>query len=441
MKLKSFLAILLPSLALWLGVNAATPQTSIAAIPAENAVLATFTFPDLRMGAFQNAVLPGTITNDRNFFIGGVGSDLWRDPNGAPDEAWMLTDRGPNGLVNVSGQNRRTWPVPEFDPMILRVRAQSNGSIAVLQTIPIVTQSGLPVTGMPNIQGYDEVPWTWDALTRLSFNPNGLDPEGLVRTSGGDFWLADEYSPSLVHLDPAGKVLKRYVPAGVNLTGTDYPVAYTLPSIFGKRKINRGFEGISLSRDQKTLYVVLQSPLSNPNSTIGNASRNTRVLVFNIPTETVTAEYVYRFEDVRDFTSNTKTDPTEMKLSAVVALNASTLLIDERTDLIAKIYSVALNKATNILGSKWDDPATSPSLEGLADPAASGVTVLPKTLVVDLSKLPGMPDKIEGMLAFDSKIIGVANDNDFECCSFDSAGNNVGTGVKSKILAISLSNP
>jgi hypothetical protein len=124
--------------------------------------------------------------------------------------------------------------------MILRVRVQLDGSIAVLQTVPILTQSGQPVTGMPNIQGRDEVPWTWDGLTRLSFNPNGLDPEGLVRTTAGDFWLVDEYSPSLIHLNPAGKVLKRYVPAGVNLTGTDYPVAHNLPSIFGKRKGNRG---------------------------------------------------------------------------------------------------------------------------------------------------------------------------------------------------------
>jgi len=41
--------------------------------------------------------------------------------------------------------------------------------------------------------------------------------------------------------------------------------------------------------------------------------------------------------------------------------------------------------------------ATAPSLEALADPAAAGVSVLPKSLVVDLSQLPGVPTKIEGM--------------------------------------------
>ncbi len=440
MKVKSLVTVLILSITVWLGLTAVTPQTSIAAIPAENTVLATFTLPDLGLGAFQNAVLPGSIITDHNILLGSIGSDLWRRPEDPSNEFWMITDRGPAGLVNVSGQNRRTFPVPEYDPMILRVRVQ-NGSIVVLQTIPVVTQSGLAVTGIPNIQGRDEVPWNFDGTIRLSFNPNGLDTEGLVRTSAGDFWLVDEYSPALVHVDPTGKVLKRYVPAGVPLTGTDYPVAPTLPSIFGKRKSNRGFEGIAMNRDQDTLYIVLQSPLSNPNKTVGDASRNTRVLVFDIASESVTAEYVYRFEDVRDFTFNTKTDPTEMKLSAVAHFNPTTLIVDERTDQIAKLYSVDLNKATNILGSRWDDPTTSPSLEALADPAASGIKVLPKTLVIDLSKLSGIPEKIEGVVVIDSTTIAVANDNDFDCCALDSSGNNVGAGVKSKILFIGLDNP
>lgn len=436
MKAKSIISVLILSLTVWLGLTAVTPQTIIAAIPAENTVLATFTLPDLRLGAFQNTVLPGSIITDHNILLGSVGSDLWRGSADPSDEFWMISDQGPANAIT----GGRTFPVPEYDPMILHVRVQ-NGSIVVLQTIPIVTQSGQAVTGIPNIQGRDDQPFNFDGTVKLNFNPNGLDTEGLVRTSAGDFWLVEEYSPSLIHVDSTGKVIKRYIPAGVPLTGTDYPVASTLPAIFGKRKSNRGFEGIAMNRDQDTLYLVLQSPLLNPNKTVGNASRNTRVLVFNIPTETVTAEFVYRFEDVRDFTSGTKTDPAEMKLSAVAHFNPTTLIVDERTDQIAKLYSVDLNKATNILGSKWDDPATSPSLEALTDPAASGVKVLPKTLVVDLSTLSGMPNKIEGVAVLDSFTIAVSNDNDFDCCTFDAAGNNVGKGVKSKILVVGLDNP
>src|SRR4030095_747708 len=102
------------------------------------------------------------------------------------------------------------------------------------------------------------------------------------------------YSPSLVHVDPTGKVIKRYVPEGLKLEGTDYPVAKVLPSIYGKRKINRGFEGLALSADEKTLYAVLQSPLLNPDRKTGDISRNNRVVAFATAIEEVTAEYAYR---------------------------------------------------------------------------------------------------------------------------------------------------
>jgi phytase-like protein len=441
MKPKSIFAILLLSLALWLGLIAVTPQTSSAAVPAENTVLATFTLPDLRLGAFQNALLPGSITNDRNIFLGGIGSDFWKGPKDPPNEFWMQNDQGPAQAVT----GGRIFPVPGYDPTILHVRVQ-NGSINILKAIPIVTASGKPVTGIPNISptipGGDYFAFNLDG-SKQPFNPNGIDTEGVVHASGGDFWVVEEYRPSLLHISPTGRVIKRFVPPGVALTGTDYPVVASLPPIFSKRKPDRGFEGVTLSHDEKTLYIVLQSPLHNPTPAIGNASRNTRVLVFDIATENVTAEYVYRFEDVRDFTFNTKTDPAEMKLSALVFYNHTTLFIEERTDLIAKLYSVDLNddKATNILGSKWDNPATSPSLEALADPATQGVRVLPKTLLIDLSQLPGIPERMEGVAIIDNKTIAVANDNHFDCCNFDSAGNNVGVGLKSKILIIGLADP
>ena len=91
----------------------------------------------------------------------------------------MLTDRGPNGQIKVDGMNRRTFWVPEFTPMILRVKTEGK-TIRILETIPIVGQSGKPVTGLPNIRGVDETPYEYSARDALPFNPNGLDTEGLV---------------------------------------------------------------------------------------------------------------------------------------------------------------------------------------------------------------------------------------------------------------------
>jgi hypothetical protein len=132
-----------------------------------------------------------------------------------------------------------------------------------------------------------------------------------------------------------------------------------------------------------------------------------------------------------------------MKLSGVIAINPTTLLILERTDLVAKLYTVDLSQATNILGSRWNDMKTAPTLESIADPATAEVRVLPKTLALDLSSLKGMPEKIEGIALLDPNTLAVANDNDFDSeeSKYDAEGNNVGKGKISQILVISLAKP
>jgi hypothetical protein len=409
---------------------------------AEDRVIDIYTFPDIPIKEFHNKLLPGSIANDREVLLGSVGSDLWRGPTDPRDEFWMVTDRGPNGQIKVDGTNRRTFLVPEFNPMILRVKTQGK-EIRILEALPIVGQSGKPVNGLPNLTGMNETPYNYSGQELLNFNPNGLDTEGLVRTTTGDFWIAEEYGPSLVHADRTGKVLKRYIPEGLKLEDTDYPVANALPAIYGKTKINRGFEGLALSNDEKTLYIVLQSPLLNPDRKTGNASRNTRVLVFDIATEKVTAEYVYRFDVSSEFDRNLKNSPDEMKLSGVAFLSPTTLLVLERTDSVAKLYSVDISKATNILNTRWDDAKTAPALEALDDPALAQVRVLPKSLVLDLSSLAAMPEKLEGIALLDRHTIAVASDNDFDCEDgrYDAEGNAIGKGKKTQILVISLAKP
>jgi hypothetical protein len=132
-----------------------------------------------------------------------------------------------------------------------------------------------------------------------------------------------------------------------------------------------------------------------------------------------------------------------MKLSAVVFLNPTNLLVLERTDLVAKLYAVDLSNATNILNTKWDNPKTDPTLEALDEPAAAELRVLPKSLVVDLKQFKQMPDKIEGVAILDRNTIAVCNDNDFDSeeNKYDAEGNNLGKGKKTEILIISLSKP
>ncbi|MEV0474294.1 esterase-like activity of phytase family protein [Streptomyces prunicolor] len=400
-------------------------------------VTRTATLGDIPLGAFSNALLPGTVGNDRGVDLGGIGSDIY--PAGRKGEFWTITDRGPNGQIKVGGTKRRTFPVPGFDPAIVKIRV-SGDTVKVLDAIPITTSSGKAVTGLSNQQGRDEAPYSYDAQTALSYNPNGLDTEGIVRAGDGSFWLVDEYGPSLVHVSARGKVLTRYVPKGLHLTGTDYPVVEALPSVLLHRKTNRGFEGLA-QLPGGDLVMALQSPLSLPDGDAGDASLNTRLLRFSTKKKAVTAEYAYRFDPV-NVVDPSEDDTSELKISSVVAVGDDRLLVEERTDKAARLQLVQLGRKSNILGGRYDDDTTSPSLEQLDDPAAAGVPVLAKKLVVDLGTVSGVPQKIEGIARVDHDTLALINDNDFGMTdgagAFDAQGRLVDSGIETTLVYLKL---
>ena len=414
---------------------AACPPASAASQDAH--VVRTATLGDIPLGTFSNALLPGTVDNDRGIDLGGIGSDIY--PAGRKGEFWTVTDRGPNGQIKVSGTKRRTFPVPGFDPAIVKIRV-SGDTVKVLDAIPITTSSGKAVTGLSNQAGRDEAPYSYDASAPLSYNPNGLDTEGIVRAGDGSFWLIDEYGPSLVHVSARGKVLTRYVPKGLHLTGTDYPVEEALPAVLLHRKINRGFEGLA-QLPGGDLVMALQSPLSLPDADTGDASRTTRLLRFSPKKKAVTAEYAYRFDPV-NVVDPSEDDSSELKISSVVAVGGNRLLVEERTDKAARLQLVNLGRDADILGGVYDDDTTSPSLEQLDDPAAAGVPVLDKRLVVDLRTVAGVPGKIEGIARVDHDTLALANDNDFGMTdgagAFDAQGRLVDSGIETTVTYVRL---
>ncbi|MEU0945359.1 esterase-like activity of phytase family protein [Streptomyces canus] len=425
------------------GMPLALVAALVAAGPAMGApsgearVVRTATLGDIPLGAFSNGLLPGTVEDDRGVDLGGIGSDIY--PAGRKGEFWTVTDRGPNGQIKVAGTKRRTFPVPGFDPAIVKIRVVC-GTVKVLDAIPITTSAGKPVTGLPDQQGRDEAPYDYNALTALSYNPDGLDTEGIVRAADGSFWLVDEYGPSLVHVSARGKVLTRYVPKGLNLTGAGYPVVEALPSVLLHRKINRGFEGLA-QLPGGDLVLAVQSPLSLPDTDAGEASRTTRLLRFSPKKKAVSAEYAYRFDPV-NVVEPGEDDTSELKISSVVSLGGDRLLVEERTDKAARLQLVHLQRSSNILGSSWDDDATSPSLEQLDDPASSGVPVLAKRLVVDLGTVAGVPGKIEGVARVDHDTLALINDNDFGMTdgtgAFDADGRLVDSGVETTVTYVRL---
>ncbi|WP_409235410.1 esterase-like activity of phytase family protein [Streptomyces sp. PA5.6] len=400
-------------------------------------VTATATLDDIPLGTFSNKLMPGTVKDDRGVDLGGIGSDLY--PTGRKGEFWAVTDRGPNGQIKIDGKKRRTFPVPGFDPAIVKIRVRGD-KVGVVSALPLTTSSGKPVTGLPNQEGRDEAPYSYDAKTPVSYDPNGLDTEGLVRAPDGSFWLVDEYGPSLVHVSARGKVIKRYVPRGLKLRGADYPVVEALSGVLLHRKTNRGFEGLT-QLPGGDLVMAVQSPLSLPDEDAGEGSRTTRLLRFSPRKQTVTAEYAYRFDPVGRVDPG-EDDTSELKISSVVATGRDRLLVQERTDKAARLHAVTLHRGANILGGKWDRSTTRPSLEQLDDPASSGVPVLDKRLVVDLNTVDGVPGKVEGVARVDRRTLALINDNDFGMSdgpeAFDKDGRLVDSGTETTVTYVRL---
>ena len=392
------------------------PQTVFAADAP--VLVSTAVLPDIALAAASNSAISNSVANDQGVLLGGIGSDLYHMPGDAADIFYVVTDRGPNNdTVQPDKSSGTGFVVPTFSPLILKIKLNGT-SVQVLETIAIKTKNGAGTTGLPNVKGYDAVPTDVKGITADSlYNLAGLDAEGLVKTTNGEFWIVDEYAPSLANLTSTGEVKSRYVPAGWKGTPTTFKAVKSIPEIYLKRKANRGFEALALTPDGTTLFVGLQSPLLNPTKAVGDASLATRILRFDISSKRFTGEFVFGFEKVSVVDAKA-TKNSDLKLSAMVALDANTLLVQERTDNSYLLSTITIDESANILGSKWDLAATTPSLEtytgaGTNTEIEALIAASKKSIVFNSTSIPSMPGKIEGVAVLDANHIVVVNDNDF----------------------------
>jgi hypothetical protein len=380
---------ILPALATCLAAAVVAPAAAFASdAPAEPTTPATptvdksATLPAIGLAGFQNGELPGSITADRGVLLGGIGSGLF--PGERANEYWTITDRGPNGEIG----DTRTFLVPEFTPTLVKVRVRGT-TLEVLDQVPITTPAGTPVTGLPNFAvAGDPAPYAADGVALLDYDANGLDTEGVVRTADGHFWVVDEYGPSLSEIDAAGHLLRRFVPAGLEddyvAARVGYPVIGALPADLAKRRANRGFEDIALLPDGRTVVVALQSSVV----VAGQRDRIITSLVeFDTVNGTTVEEHAYQFDAASTFAAGTR--GRDLKISALIPVDADHVIVQERTDTEARFYTVALDPADDLIAG--------------AD----------KTLLVNLAGVAGVPGKIEGAALKSRDTLVIISDNDF----------------------------
>jgi len=209
-------------------------------------------------------------------------------------------------------------------------------------------------------------------------------------------------------------MIARHVPTGTetDYSGAPYDVAGSLPAIIAKREANRGIEGLAVSPDERFLYFIMQNPLANPDSAAFRQARNSRLFKIERATMKVVGEFVYALDDPQSFRRDPSSKQSDPRISEMMAIGLDRLIVLERTEKTTKLHEVELAGATNILGTRWDDATTLPSLE-MSDASKVGIVSLTKALRLDTADLPQVVGKTEGMALLGDGSLALINDDDF----------------------------
>ena len=398
------------------------------ALPARAPETPTFTVERLQWEdeALGTIPLPGGTMELRASF----GSGLTRRASDPPGIVWAVGDRGPNLKIKTMTKRygadwleqykeldgAKVMPRLDLGPAIARLRIAGD-RVELVKTLRLKDSEGAPVSGLPVPGG--EHARCEPALdlqgARLEPDPSGLDTEGIVAYADGTFVVGDEFGPSLVRLDPEGRVLARFVPEGAELGGANYPIETTLPAIAVKRQLNRGFESIALSPDEKWLFLAFQSPLAHPDEAAHEAARHVRLWRLDARSLVAEAQYLYpldRPESFRRDSAEGKLDWGNLKVSELACIGQDTLLVLERASETTKIYRVDLD-GCRPLPPEHLEIETRPTLEQLSAGSTLFLPRLRKQLVFSSDDAPEVSADLEGMAVLSPTELLLVNDNDF----------------------------
>jgi 2',3'-cyclic-nucleotide 2'-phosphodiesterase (5'-nucleotidase family) len=244
---------------------------------------------------------------------GGL-SGLWFDgtevvAGQALDIYYANTDRGPNGQL-VAG--RRQFLDPNFQPTIYKLGVnRASGAVSELGRIGLNRPDGSPLTGLPQLQGKDDIPID-SANNPLTYDAFGIDSEtvSVLTVTISDsarkvFAVGDEYRGQIALFDfTTGNLIQRYIPSGQKAELQSQHGAVigaetidSLPAIYGSNRwSNRGIEGMAYNPTDGLLYAFMQSPLdkdANGTSASRSSSELTRILAIDPATGIPVKEHLY----------------------------------------------------------------------------------------------------------------------------------------------------
>jgi len=386
-----------------------TLSTSVSSVLAAEPVIQKF---DIEIP--QELMVPYSGVYTKRFpqgFTLGIGSGLCYVGKAADGARvfYAISDRGPNAdapTYEESGKKIKTkmFATPQYTPSFGAVRVH-DGKAVLSSLISLKNENMVPISGRPIPQGLvgstGETPLD-DSLTKLDFDSDGLDTEGIAidRQNKHTIWICDEYGPFIAKVDSnTGRILKKYAPGK------------ELPAIATSRQPNRGFEGIAVTPSNKVLTAI-QSVCDVDGKIKKSKATFIRLLLLDPETGTV-KQYAYPHN--RDDYKHSR----DAKIGDLHALSETQFILIERgknADGKTRIpfYVIDIADATDISGMKTSDGKELETLHKKKALEDMGIHFVKKTKIVDIKDLGWKPGKAEGVaLLPDKRTLAITSDNDF----------------------------
>ncbi|OKI87579.1 esterase-like activity of phytase family protein [Micromonospora sp. CB01531] len=347
--------------------------TGFAALPAETFVPASEPSGSLLGTAPINGVTPPFADQPVQGFSG-----ILRNADGTFD---ALSDNGYGNKANSGDFVLRIHRiVPDFP----------TGKVDVVGGINLTDPNGLvpfPLTRADRV------------LTGADF-----DIESMVRVADGSYWIGDEFGPYLLHVDRAGRLLQAPIP----LPGVRAPENPAGSPNLGSSK---GFEGMALSPDGRTLFPLLEGTVA------GDPAGALRLNEFDLGTGAYTGRrWIYQL------------DAPSHAIGDAISVDQNRLLVIERDGAegdAAKVKKIYLaDKRDRDRDGRLDKTLVADLLD-IADPRRLGGSG-------ETFRFPFTT--IEDVVILDDRTIAVLNDNNFPF----SSGRNPGRPDNNEFITIRL---
>ncbi|KAJ3974336.1 esterase-like activity of phytase-domain-containing protein [Lentinula raphanica] len=396
-------------------------QALSASSPFVSATLGDVTY--VNKGIVGFGLIPSNFTDSLGDTLGGIGSAIafkqstWESlPNGSYTGTLIVhPDRGYNVISTVDYRARQHEINFVFTPYngtddLGFESAQTTLQLTYISTSLQFDRGGGNTSGLDALAvrpaesgfpGADVLADPQMPIANETYQHLTIDAEGLIAASDGNFWVSDEYGPYIYHYSANGTLIQTIQPPDAFLPfDSDGNINFTsVVNPATGRAGNTGFEGLTLDAENNILYAMLQAATIQDGGDDDDTSSYTRMVAYDVANATLTRPTLVG-EWVVPLVVSTSKSKTR-KCSEIHFVSPDVFFALSRdgngngagtssSDTTSKykqadLFSIA--NATNIAGTKFDDPTNPVAPDGILDDSVTPATYVSFVSYIDDDQL------------------------------------------------------